>query len=120
MTSRPSQSTTSLTQPLPPSLVSLSSPPSRQVASTSTHHLLIQAVHTLRQSADVARQRKDAKEREMVKEGLLPPEVLAQAASKEPDDEGVRRRLDEMGYRVGGDLAERSVRPIHPASAQAR
>lgn len=44
----------------------------------------------------------------MVKEGLLPPEVLLSAAKEGGgDEESVRRRLDEMGWRVGGDLAER-------------
>lgn len=66
-------------------------------------------MHTLRESSKVARERKDKKEKEMVKEGLLPPEVLLSTAGKEGagDEEGVRRRLDEMGFRVGGDLAER-------------
>ena len=110
MTSRPSQSSsiTSITQPLPPTLLSLSVPPLRLIASTSTDHLLIQAVHTLRESSRVARERKEKKEKEMVKEGLLPPEVLLSTAKEGGgDEEGVRRRLDEMGWRVGGDLAER-------------
>lgn len=114
-TSTSSAIASSSTVPLPSSIVALATPPSFQVASAAHQQLLIHSVHALRESAHVAAQRKLKREKEMVAEGLLPPEALSRGADGlgsgegEAVDEGVRRRLDTMGFRVGGDLAERSV-----------
>jgi hypothetical protein len=103
----------------------LSTPPTHQIASQSHQHLLLASISTLYASALAARRRKERREREMVEGGLLPSDVLKShlrgegqaggggtALGEEEERElreEVRRRLDEMGERVGGDLAERSV-----------
>ena len=106
--SAPSSSTT----PLPQAIIALAAPPSAAVASAAHQQLLIQSVHALRASSRVAAQRKLKREKEMILEGLLPPDAATSRpgdpnTAGEGSDEGLRRRLDAMGFRVGGDLAER-------------
>lgn len=107
--SRPSYSAPT-PAPLPPTLVALSFPPSHQIATTSHQQLLIQMVRSLKHSSTVAQERKRKKEEEMVAEGLLPADVLSgstASGSAEKIEEETRKRMDEIGFRVGGDLAER-------------
>lgn len=95
--------------------MTLSQPANHQVASQAHQFLLSQIVPTLRASAKVARERRDARELEMVREGLLPANALkkpsaaggASGVAGEQDDEDFRTRLEALGERVGGDLAER-------------
>ncbi|CDZ98393.1 Transport protein particle (TRAPP) complex subunit [Phaffia rhodozyma] len=105
--SRPSYSAPT-PSPLPPSLVALSVAPSHQVAIASNQYLLIHMVQALRRSASVAQQRTKLREEEMVAEGILPQDVLKESEKQRLEgDGGVGKRMEEIGFRIGGDIAER-------------
>lgn len=102
-------------------LATLAAPPTHQIASETHHYLLLQMVATLRLSSSVAKQRKTKQEKEMIAEGLLPASMatpmnasLGSDGSRtttggQDDEQDIKMRLDDLGFRIGGDLAERSV-----------
>lgn len=133
---RPTVSTSSL---ITPSLLAITDASSTQsqIDASVQDYFLIELVHTLRRSSQVARDRHKKREEEMLANGLLPPSVvLAGGASgsgqtpgglrtplgglsaaggtsaKAPvneDEEAVRLRLDALGAHVGANVAERYV-----------
>ena len=125
MTSRPSlQSPTST----PSSLALLADPPIRLVDGAAMDYLLIEAVNALRASSAVAAARAKKIEREMADAGILPPPPpppatkphqphrdsvgsmtsrTQPASADDEEDEGVRTRLEAIGFQVGASFIER-------------
>jgi trafficking protein particle complex subunit 6 len=145
---RPSTSTSSL---ITPSLLALTGSPSSQsqsqIDASLQDYLLIELVHSLRRSSQVARDRLKKREDEMLANGLLPStsaaagsalaagQVSAGLGSKTPlrglsaaagatanvsaseEEEAIRVRLEALGAHVGANLAERYV--VHTPSFEA-
>lgn len=131
MSSRPS-----LHSPAPPSsLALLADPPARLIDAAVMDYLLIEAVSALRASSAVAAARAKKIEQEMAEAGILPPlppplpskpqqsqrDSIASTISRtqsasadDDDDEGVRTRLEAIGFHVGGNFVERYCFSSHP------
>ena len=124
MASRPSLHSPSSA---PPPLAFLADPPVRVVDGAAMDYLLIEAVNALRASAAVATARANKIEQEMADAGiLLPPpppppakphqhrDSVGSTASRtqatsadDEEDEGVRTRLEAIGFHVGASFVER-------------
>lgn len=111
---------------LPPTLAPLATPPAHHVAQTAFSTLLLTLPLPLLASSRVASARRYEKERLMAEEGLVPDEFrngspaigsTAAGAAKDEDEEraAVNLQLESLGFRVGGDLAERCVSGLAPA-----
>lgn len=124
MTSRPSLQSSASPSPL----TLLADPPVRLVDGAAMDYLLIEAVNALRASSAVAAARAKKIEQDMTEAGILPPpppppptkpqqshrDSVASMSSRtqavspdDEDDEGVRTRLEAIGYHVGGNFVER-------------
>jgi hypothetical protein len=106
-----------------PSLVALADPQPRSVDAAAMDYFLIEAVQTLRHSSAVADARAKKVEDEMIEAGLIPPPPSTQLKSKkdaqrdsfgagssapgDEEEEGVRTRLEAIGYHVGANITER-------------
>lgn len=100
---------------LPPTLPPLATPPSHQISQTAFSHLLLSLPLPLLASTSVASSRRKEKERLMESEGLLPDELkegspaIGVTKGEDLDQTRVKQQLEALGFRVGGDLAERFV-----------
>ncbi|KAF8584976.1 transport protein particle component [Ramaria rubella] len=125
---RPSPSTSSL---VTPELLAISDVPSNQhqIDASVQDYFLIELVHTLRRSSQVARDRRKKREEEMIANGLLPSTFAAGGANTSPsasrssvgspgtvggtkppvneEEEAIKVRLEALGVHVGANLAER-------------
>ncbi|KAF8508515.1 NO signaling/Golgi transport ligand-binding domain-containing protein [Gautieria morchelliformis] len=142
---RPSISTSSL---ITPSLLALTDSPSSQsqIDASVQDYLLIELVHSLRRSSQVARDRLQKREDEMLANGLLTSTAVAASTlaagqvsaglgsktslrglsaaagatanvSVTEEEEAIRVRLEALGAHVGANLAERYV--VHTPSVEA-
>jgi hypothetical protein len=102
---------------LPPAVVPLAAAPSHQVAQTALSTLLLSLPLPLLSSTRVASARRREKERLMEEEGLVPEELRdgspavgsAPIPGEDAERTAVKLELESLGFRVGGDLAERCV-----------
>jgi hypothetical protein len=109
---RPTPSTSSL---ITPSLLALSdaSPNKNQIDASVQDYFLIELVHTLRRSSQVARERARKREEEMMLNGLLPPVSASGTAASATNTSG----LASAGARVsmgspGGTMAAGAKAPV--------
>ncbi|CAE6425652.1 unnamed protein product [Rhizoctonia solani] len=108
----------------PATLRSLAYPNPKQVDGAAYDIFVIEMVHTLRDSASVARKREIELEEEMIENGLLERKAPAATSSRgdsvssvpaaksllDDDEEALRVRLESIGTHVGANLVERISR----------
>ncbi len=89
---QPMASTSSL---VTPTLALLADPPVRQIDAAAMDYLLIEMVHTLRESEAVASDRLKKAEEEMVRAGFLPPTVAAREKQRKEKEKREKEKLRE-------------------------
>ena len=108
-----------------PSLATLADSQPRLMDAAAMEYFLLEAVQTLRHSSAVADARAQKIEDEMIEAGLIPPppppQVRAKkdvqrdsvtSAASDDEEDGLRARLEAIGFHVGANITERCASHI--------